>query len=40
MNWAKVLQRLPGAEKTGTVYFGFTGSESRATWIPRGWRAG
>lgn len=35
-NWGKVLKRLPGAEAAGSIYFGFPGSESRATWIPRG----
>lgn len=33
-NWAKVLQRLPGAEKRKAQYFGVRGQESRATYIP------
>jgi putative DNA primase/helicase len=31
-NWGRVLRRLPGAHSSaGTVYFGFKGSETRAT---------
>lgn len=34
INWAKVLRRLPGSRAAGMVYFGYTGSESRATSVP------
>jgi putative DNA primase/helicase len=34
VNWTKVLRRLPGARAAGMTYFGFTGSESRATAVP------
>lgn len=33
VNWAKVLRRLPGSRAAGVTYFGFPGSESRATFI-------
>jgi putative DNA primase/helicase len=33
-NWNKVLKRLPGAKAADVTYFGFSGSESRAAWVP------
>jgi putative DNA primase/helicase len=34
-DWGRVLKRLPGAKaSTGMVYFGFKGSEKRATLVP------
>lgn len=34
INWSKVLKRLPGSYAAGVQYFGFKGSESRATYVP------
>lgn len=34
VNWAKVLKRIPGSKTAGVTYFGFSGSESRAVWVP------
>lgn len=34
VNWAKVLKRLPDAKAAGVTYFGFSGSDSRAVWVP------
>ncbi|OXE37498.1 MAG: hypothetical protein CGW95_01220 [Phenylobacterium zucineum] len=34
VNWAKVAKRVPGSRSAGVVYFGFSGSESRAVWVP------
>ena len=34
LNWAKVLRRLQGARAAGVKYFGFPGSETRATFVP------
>lgn len=34
VNWGRVLRRLPGAEAAGVVYFGYSGSNARATMIP------
>lgn len=33
-NWAKVMRRLPNARAAGVTYFGYTGSETRAVWVP------
>jgi putative DNA primase/helicase len=34
VNWSKVLRRLPEAKIAGVTYFGFSGSDSRAIWVP------
>jgi putative DNA primase/helicase len=34
VNWSKVLRRLPDAKIAGVTYFGFSGSDSRAIWVP------
>lgn len=34
VNWGKVLKRLPEARPAGVTYFGYTGSDSRAVWVP------
>jgi putative DNA primase/helicase len=33
VNWGKILRRLPNSRTAGVVYFGFTGSESRAVFV-------
>ena len=33
VSWGKILRRLPDARASGVQYFGFSGSESRATWV-------
>lgn len=40
LNWSKILRRLNGARAAGMTYFGFTGSESRATAVPKPGREG
>lgn len=34
VNWSKILKRLPDAKIAGVTYFGFSGSDSRAVWVP------
>ena len=34
VNWSKVLKRIEGARPAGVTYFGFSGSDSRAVWVP------
>lgn len=33
VNWAKILRRLPNSKAAGVIYFGYTGSESRAVFV-------
>jgi putative DNA primase/helicase len=33
-NWSRVLKRLPNAHPAGVIYFGYSGSESRAIEVP------